>query len=509
MLKPCHYRDSIRYDDVKGACRLCFMVKNFHLYNQLKIQLGVWHERLFSGSESGVDFMLCTKAVSGLYRILKKQEPLLFICQSPFQLARIPPVIACLRNSKEWFQLSESLKAHKTKAGSRDWEKLFNAEWKKIERYANRLDQQINGNFVWAHKTLKANCRARLKTFMHDLLLLGGELKEPLFELADSSRIKSNPDYLKSNVSDPDFFKHRLALQMKIEQAARLRLRPETMFQNLFLGNFDARLLTQFAPVAGRFLSANSDNDCKIAAQLKLQCLELELRAGRLASWYANLPLTRRGESAFQSLWNAQLAEFIPFALSCSCINTSFFSELQEEIDCMAYLLHAACAYYFTEDICYVCPPPLILRTDANLRVHCDDDPAAVWPDGLNVFSWKGNVLPAQVIKEKHKISCQKIKRCHNIERRRILIDIFGEARFLQEANAKLISEDSCGTLYRLELPPDEPIVMVKVKNSTPEPDGSFKNYFLRVPPDMVRPRQAVAWTFNLREKDYLPAAES
>ena len=44
---------------------------------------------------------------------------------------------------------------------------------------------------------------------------------------------------------------------------------------------------------------------------------------------------------------------------------------------------------------------------------------------------------------------------------------------------------------------------MVQVTNSTPEPDGSFKDYWLRVPPDTERAKQAVAWTFGKTEADY------
>ena len=32
--------------------------------------------------------------------------------------------------------------------------------------------------------------------------------------------------------------------------------------------------------------------------------------------------------------------------------------------------------------------------------------------------------------------------------------------------------------------------------NSTPEPDGTRRTYFLRVPPQMRTAREAVAWTF-------------
>jgi hypothetical protein len=50
---------------------------------------------------------------------------------------------------------------------------------------------------------------------------------------------------------------------------------------------------------------------------------------------------------------------------------------------------------------------------------------------------------------------------------------------------------------------------MVEVVNSTPEPDGSRKTYFLRVPPTIETAREAVAWTFGLGAVDYRPAVES
>lgn len=64
---------------------------------------------------------------------------------------------------------------------------------------------------------------------------------------------------------------------------------------------------------------------------------------------------------------------------------------------------------------------------------------------------------------------------------------------------------------------------MVGVANSTPEPDGSHKSYFLRVHPE-CRPmlangafgaaqaltaRNAVASTFGLRGPEYAPAVET
>ena len=57
--------------------------------------------------------------------------------------------------------------------------------------------------------------------------------------------------------------------------------------------------------------------------------------------------------------------------------------------------------------------------------------------------------------------------------------------------------------LWRVEFDGDEPLVMVEVVNSTPEPDGPRRTYFLRVPPDTQTAREGVAWTFGLTEEDY------
>jgi hypothetical protein len=50
---------------------------------------------------------------------------------------------------------------------------------------------------------------------------------------------------------------------------------------------------------------------------------------------------------------------------------------------------------------------------------------------------------------------------------------------------------------------------MVEVLNSTPEPDGTRKTYFLRVPPNLRTAREAVAWTFGLAGSQYRPERET
>ena len=75
---------------------------------------------------------------------------------------------------------------------------------------------------------------------------------------------------------------------------------------------------------------------------------------------------------------------------------------------------------------------------------------------------------------------------------------------------ATLLHQDDWGQLYRAEIAGDEPLVMVKVVNSTPEPDGHFKDYWLRVPPTMQTAHRAVAWTCGFdRAEDYVPVRQT
>ena len=89
------------------------------------------------------------------------------------------------------------------------------------------------------------------------------------------------------------------------------------------------------------------------------------------------------------------------------------------------------------------------------------------------------------------------------------MVTQYGAARYLVESGAVEIHQDRFGILYRSVLDRFESLHMVKVKNSTMEPDGTFKEYFLRVPPDIVTAKAAVAWTFGMSAEEYEPDEES
>ena len=159
--------------------------------------------------------------------------------------------------------------------------------------------------------------------------------------------------------------------------------------------------------------------------------------------------------------------------------------------------------------IAFVCERPAVQMVDLQGRLHREDGPALLCRDGFTVFAWHGVRVPDDIIEQPGTITVQRIETEKNVEIRRIMIERYGQAKFLTDSGTKPIHQDDWGTLYRKEVPDDEPLVMVKVVNSTPEPDGSFRDYFIRVPPQMERASQAVAWTFGRTEKEYAPKRQT
>ena len=113
------------------------------------------------------------------------------------------------------------------------------------------------------------------------------------------------------------------------------------------------------------------------------------------------------------------------------------------------------------------------------------------------------------IVEEPERISPGEIDAERNSEVRRVLMDIYGIERYLDDAGAVPFAHDAFGTLYRIAHRGQPSIVLVKVRNATPEPDGTWKDYFLRVPPDVLTPREAVAWTFGLDAAGYAPQTET
>lgn len=162
-----------------------------------------------------------------------------------------------------------------------------------------------------------------------------------------------------------------------------------------------------------------------------------------------------------------------------------------------------------TNGYCLVSEYPQQVHRDAQGRLHNSVGPAVRYSDGWSIYAINGLTLPEDVIADPASLTIERVNAEKNVEIRRAMIEHYGQGRYLLDCNAKQIQEDECGVLYRIDLHGDEPLVMVKVKNSTASPDGTFEEYFLRVPPSMRTAREAVAWTYSLSPDFYNPTIES
>ncbi|WP_436848716.1 DUF6745 domain-containing protein [Streptomyces asoensis] len=159
--------------------------------------------------------------------------------------------------------------------------------------------------------------------------------------------------------------------------------------------------------------------------------------------------------------------------------------------------------------VAVVCERPVALHRDEAGRLDRGDGPALAYPDGFALYAWRGMPVPAAFLAELPGLTPDRIRSEENAELRRVMLEHYGYDRYLADSGARHVHRDETGTLWRIDLPADEPVVMVEVLNSTPEPDGTRRTYWLRVPPSTRTAREGVAWTFGLTAQGYAPERET
>ena len=208
-------------------------------------------------------------------------------------------------------------------------------------------------------------------------------------------------------------------------------------------------------------------------------------------------------------------------------------------------LFNAFCAgawlLYWTNDTLFWISKPTLHKDSDSRRLHNSIGPAMEC-DIENLYFWHGVLVPAFVVTHPDWITIKHIESETNAEVRRVMIERYGLARYLQDSHSIEIARDSYGVLFKKEVSGDETIMAVHVLNSTSEPDGPytrdeaiaifsadtlvhsdgamipvrnmrpsarFKDAFLRVPPTITRAKEGVAWTFGKTEAEYCPIMET
>ena len=161
--------------------------------------------------------------------------------------------------------------------------------------------------------------------------------------------------------------------------------------------------------------------------------------------------------------------------------------------------------------------------------LHRDDGPAYISPTrithyingrkhGIDAdkygsinFYYENIRIPKKFFYNPESLTIDEVFSHPNAEVKYVGMKIIGFDKILKDKRVEII--DSCEktgmVLFRLKYVFVEPLMYLKVINSTQEPDGSYKNYYLCVPPDMKNCKQAVAWTFRMEESQYEPTQET
>ncbi|MEV5434364.1 DUF6745 domain-containing protein [Streptomyces sp. NPDC052701] len=178
-------------------------------------------------------------------------------------------------------------------------------------------------------------------------------------------------------------------------------------------------------------------------------------------------------------------------------------------LDALATVCRSAGWWWPFARVAVVSERPVALHRDEAGRLDRGDGPALAYPDGFALHAWRGMPVPAAFLAELPSLTPERIRSEENAELRRVMLEHYGYDRYLADSGARPLHRDETGTLWRIDLPDDEPVVMVEVLNSTPEPDGTRRTYWLRVPPSTRTAKAGVAWTFGLQADVYAPVRET
>ncbi|WP_406728964.1 DUF6745 domain-containing protein [Streptomyces sp. GD-15H] len=178
-------------------------------------------------------------------------------------------------------------------------------------------------------------------------------------------------------------------------------------------------------------------------------------------------------------------------------------------LDGLVQVCRSAGWWWPFEKVAVVCERPVALHRDEAGRLDHGDGPALEFPDGFALCAWRGMPVPRAFLEELRTLTPERIRAEENAELRRVMLEYYGYDRYLNDSGAEPVHQDETGTLWRVELVDDEAVVMVEVVNSTPEPDGTRRTYWLRVPPTTRTAREGVAWTFGVHPGVYEPLKQT
>jgi hypothetical protein len=152
------------------------------------------------------------------------------------------------------------------------------------------------------------------------------------------------------------------------------------------------------------------------------------------------------------------------------------------------------CHWWFPYDgVVLASDRPRTLAVDERGRLHNAEGAALQYSDGYSVYAWHGVRVEPRLITDPASISVDEIEQHSNAEIRRVMIERYGWTRYIADCGAEVVDRGADdhpvaglrgARLLRKELPDArEAIIYLAMRNSSPERDGSTKEYLLRIDP--------------------------
>lgn len=430
----------------------------------------------FAGARNSGDDLIAELSAAQIYKSLGRSAPAIIWCRSPYQMATLPSILIGLFFSDAWQIVSGVLAEREI---DEHWEHDFEESWEAL--WAHGGQQLLQG---MKHTSRIATQYWELEAELYQ------QCKMQLRNWLKSGKLHAFEEKLPKQIIYRKFWALQLwHLNFVVD---RLRILSPDLLSELFNEqNLWENQWTQFQPYLQRLMSVYSGAG-----------FSLDLLVSRMGAEPANqlkhcvwLPMSLPAVSLSQ-IW-------------IDNVHKQALTNFVDEVAAWDRLSKSTIGVICLDNAVFACEKPTFFAVDEGGRMHNATGPAIVFSDGFCEYAWHGIVVEPRIINAPETITIQEIENAANAELRRILIERYGQSRYLQDSGAEQIHEDDFGVLFSKEIQGDEPLVMVRVVNSTPEPDGSFKDYFLRVPPYIETARQAVAWTFGVDEEDYMPLVES
>jgi len=150
---------------------------------------------------------------------------------------------------------------------------------------------------------------------------------------------------------------------------------------------------------------------------------------------------------------------------------------------------------------------PLLLHVERCVEL-ADTELASLGGATEEILRWRGVPVGSRVVLHPESITYAEVFTEPNAEVRRVLLERMGVERFLEEADAVVVDQDTDTggnrQLLKVRMPPDEPLVALVVFCPS-----TGHQYMLRVPPTMRTCHEAAAWMAYLPPEQYAPVTET